>query len=66
MFLMSFKLVNLEYLIKIIHMKSIIKFGLKSAIALFVIGIGTKLGKDAIEDLKQFQDDRKNINHGKY
>lgn len=47
-------------------MKSLIKFGLKSAIALFVIGIGTKLGKDAINDLKQFQDDRKNLNNGKY
>lgn len=47
-------------------MKSIIKFGLKSAIALFAIGIGTKLGKDAINDLKQFQNDRKNIKDGKY
>lgn len=47
-------------------MKSIIKFGLKSAIALFAIGIGTKLGKDAINDLKQFQDHRKNIKDGKY
>ncbi|MBA6153611.1 hypothetical protein [Gelidibacter maritimus] len=46
-------------------MKSIIKFGLKSAIALFVIGIGTKLGKDAITDLKQFQDNRKNLNNGR-
>lgn len=47
-------------------MKSILKFGLKSAIALFAIGIGTKLGKDAINDLKQFQDERKNIKDGKY
>ncbi|WP_190246270.1 hypothetical protein [Gelidibacter gilvus] len=47
-------------------MKSIIKFGLKSAIALFAIGIGTKLGKDAINDLKQFQIDRKNTKDGKY
>ncbi|MBO3097876.1 hypothetical protein [Gelidibacter pelagius] len=47
-------------------MKSIIKFGLKSAIALFVIGIGTKLGKDAINDLKQFQNDRKTSNNGRY
>lgn len=47
-------------------MKSIIKFGLKSAIALFAIGIGTKLGKDAINDLKQFQNDRKTIKDGKY
>lgn len=47
-------------------MKSIIKFGLKSAIALFVIGIGTKLGKDAIADLKDFQDNRKNIKHGRH
>ncbi|HUH26714.1 hypothetical protein [Gelidibacter sp.] len=46
-------------------MKSIIKVGLKSAIALFAIGIGTKLGKDAINDLKQFQNDRKNIKDGK-
>lgn len=46
-------------------MKSIIKFGLKSAIALFVIGVGTKLGKDAINDLKQFQNDRKHLSNGK-
>lgn len=47
-------------------MKSIIKFGLKSAIALFAIGIGTKLGKDAIADLKYFQDNRKNIKNGRH
>lgn len=47
-------------------MKSIIKFGLKSAVALFAIGVGTKLGKDAITDLKQFQDNRKNSNNGRY
>lgn len=45
-------------------MKSIIKFGLKSAIALFAVGIGTKLGKDAITDLKDFQDNRKNVKNG--
>ncbi|WP_299390850.1 hypothetical protein [uncultured Gelidibacter sp.] len=47
-------------------MKSLIKFGLKSAIALFVIGIGTKLGKDAIDDLKDFQDNRKQVNDGEH
>ncbi len=45
-------------------MKSLIKFGLKSAVALFAIGVGTKLGKDAITDLKQFQENRKNSNNG--
>ena len=47
-------------------MKSLIRFGLKSAVALFAIGVGTKLGKDAITDLKQFQDNRKNSNHGRH
>ena len=45
--------------------KSLIKFGLKSAVALFAIGIGTKLGKDAINDLRQFQYNRKQLNDGK-
>lgn len=45
-------------------MKSIIKFGLKAAVAVLVVGIGTKLGKDAIADLKEYQDNRKNENHG--
>lgn len=47
-------------------MKSLIKFGLKSAVALFAIGIGTKLGKDAITNLKDFQNERKTIKDGKY
>lgn len=47
-------------------MKAIIKFGLKSAVALFAIGVGTKLGKDAINDLKQFQDERKISKNGRY
>ncbi len=47
-------------------MKSLIKFGLKSAVALFAIGVGTKLAKDAMTDLKQFQDERKNLNNGQY
>lgn len=47
-------------------MKSIIKFGVKSAVALFVIGIGTKLGKDAMTNLKEFQEERKNIKDAKY
>lgn len=47
-------------------MKSLIKFGFKSAVALFAIGIGTKLGKDAIDNLKQFQDNRKQLNNGRY
>jgi len=47
-------------------MKSLIKFGLKSAVALFAIGVGTKLGKDAINNLRQFQDERKNNNNGEH
>ena len=40
--------------------KDIIKFSLKAGVALFIIGIGTKLGKDAIENLKNIQEARKN------
>lgn len=47
-------------------MKSLVKFGIKSAVALLAIGIGTKLGKDAINDLQQFQDNRKQLNNGKH
>ncbi|WP_170245228.1 hypothetical protein [Gelidibacter salicanalis] len=47
-------------------MKSLLKFGLKSVVALFAIGVGTKLGKDAIADLKQFQDNRKLEDNGKH
>ena len=47
-------------------MKSIIKFGIKSAVALFVIGIGTKLGKDAITNLKEFQEERKTIKDARH
>ncbi|WP_156115536.1 hypothetical protein [Psychroserpens sp. Hel_I_66] len=39
--------------------KDIIKFSLKAAVALFVLGVGTKIGKDAIENLKDIQDARK-------
>ena len=39
--------------------KDIIKFSLKAGVALFIIGIGTKLGKDAIENLRDMQDARK-------
>ncbi|MGC1631078.1 MAG: hypothetical protein WA749_03095 [Gelidibacter sp.] len=47
-------------------MKSLIKFGLKSAVALFAIGVGTKLGKDAINDLRDHQDKRKSSDYGRY
>lgn len=39
--------------------KDIIKFSLKAGVALFVIGVGTKIGKDAIENLRDIQDARK-------
>jgi hypothetical protein len=39
--------------------KDIIKFSLKAGVALFVIGVGTKIGKDAIENLREIQDERK-------
>lgn len=45
-------------------MKEIIKFTLKASIALFAIGVGAKLGKDAIENLRQFKNDRESLNHG--
>lgn len=45
-------------------MKDFIKFTLKASVALFVLGVGTKLGKDAISDLKQFKDNRKHLKHG--
>ncbi|WP_166643287.1 hypothetical protein [Gelidibacter sediminis] len=46
-------------------MRSLLKFGFKSVVALFAIGVGTKLGKDAINDLKQFQDNRKHVDNGR-
>lgn len=45
-------------------MKDFIKFALKASVALFVIGVGTKLGKDAIDNLQEFQDNRKNVKDG--
>lgn len=39
--------------------KDIIKFSLKAGVALFIIGVGTKLGKDAIENLRDIQEARK-------
>ena len=45
-------------------MKDIIKFSLKAGVALFVLGVGTKLGKDAINDLKQFKNNRNHHNNG--
>ncbi len=39
--------------------KDIIKFTLKAGVALFVIGVGTKIGKDAIENLRDIQEERK-------
>ncbi|MEO6347617.1 MAG: hypothetical protein ABIO60_06875 [Aquaticitalea sp.] len=44
-------------------MKEIIKFTIKASIALFAIGMGAKLGKDAIENLKQFKNDREQLQH---
>jgi len=39
--------------------KDIIKFTVKAGVALFVIGVGTKIGKDAIENLRDIQEARK-------
>ena len=47
-------------------MKELIKFTLKASVGLFAIGVGAKLGKDAIEDLKDFKNNRENLNHGKF
>ena len=47
-------------------MKDFIKFALKASVALFVIGVGTKLGKDAINDLQEFQDNRKKVKDGQH
>ena len=44
-------------------MKDIIKFTLKASVALFILGVGTKLGKDAITDLKEFKNSRKNLKY---
>lgn len=44
--------------------KDIIKFSIKAGVALFILGVGTKIGKDAIEHLKEIQDQRKNLNNG--
>lgn len=45
-------------------MKEFIKFALKASIGLVAIGIGTKLGKDAINNLKNFKDQRNQENNG--
>jgi len=45
--------------------KDIIKFTLKAGAALFVIGVGTKIGKDAIENLRAIQDARQNSKDGR-
>lgn len=44
-------------------MKDFIKFALKACVALFVLGVGTKLGKDAINDLQQFKNNRNQIDN---
>lgn len=40
--------------------RDIIKFTVKAGAALFVIGVGTKIGKDAIENLRDIQESRNN------
>jgi hypothetical protein len=45
--------------------KDIIKFTLKAGAALFIIGVGTKLAKDAIENLRDIQDARNSSNDGR-
>lgn len=47
-------------------MKEIVKFTLKASIALVAIGIGTKLGKDAINNLREFKNQRNQIAHGNF
>lgn len=45
-------------------MNDIIKFALKATVALFVLGVGTKLGKDAINDLQEYKNNRNQIDNG--
>lgn len=45
-------------------MKDFIKFALKAGVALFVIGVGAKLGTDAVEHLQNMQDQKKMNNDG--
>lgn len=47
-------------------MKDFIKFALKASVALFIIGIGTKLGKDGINDLQQFKNNRNQSSDGEF
>ncbi len=47
-------------------MNEFIKFALKASVALFVIGIGTKLGKDSISHLQQFKNDKKQMTNGEF
>lgn len=47
-------------------MKEFIKFALKAGAALFIIGVGTKLGKDGISNLQQFKNNRKQLSNGEF
>lgn len=47
-----------------IMVKDVIKFSIKAGVALFILGLGTKIGKDAIEHLKDIQNEQKNLKHG--
>ena len=47
-------------------MRDVIKFALKASVALFIIGVGTKLGKDALEALQDYQDNKNNVNDGQF
>ncbi len=45
--------------------KDFIKFSLKASAAMFIIGVGTKLGMDAVENLRNIQDARKSMKDGR-
>lgn len=44
-------------------MKDFVKFAIKASIAMVAIGVGTKLGKDAINNLKEFKDHKNQENN---
>ncbi|HLT32327.1 MAG TPA: hypothetical protein VKZ98_00925 [Aquaticitalea sp.] len=45
-------------------MKEFVKFAIKASIGLVAIGVGTKLGKDAINNLKEFKNQRNQESNG--
>ena len=47
-------------------MKELIKFVLKASVALFIIGVGTKLGKDGISNLQEYKNSKKQESDGEF